>query len=72
MKQPKNVQAVLDWYDKNMPDQTRHVQNLLEKEATGNVMAQMCVALLLQGFEAGREFERAHPEVQSGIGYLTE
>jgi hypothetical protein len=28
------------------------------------------VGLVLQGFEAGREFEQKHPEIVSGIGYL--
>ena len=63
--QPKNVQAILDWYKEVRPD----MLPTIEKIFNSNEHCAM-EALLLQGFEAGRAFQHEHPEVQSGAGYL--
>jgi hypothetical protein len=68
------VQACLDWYRRHMPGQERMLERMLDADAnaTGeaHAIASGAIAMLLQGFEAGREFEREHPEVEPGIGYL--
>ncbi len=78
-KHPKNVLAIFAWYRKNAPDSLPTVEGLFplpaghrsmpdEIEAERRLMPFQ--ALLLQGFEAGREFQPEHPNVESGIGYL--
>ena len=69
MAQPKNVQAVLDWYRKHRPDMLPKIEQIVSSTHTEGFMA-AALALLLQGFEAGREFEQEHPEIESGAGYL--
>lgn len=66
-QQPKNVAAVLAWYHKYRPDMVKMVEDIF---ALRNKRGEAMQALLLQGFEAGREFEREHPEIKSGMGYL--
>lgn len=69
MKEPKNVQAVIDWYKQVRPDMVPQIEQIFEGRDR-NLEAMQ--ALLLQGFEAGREFEKKHPTIESGIGYLND
>jgi len=78
MKHPKNVLAILDWYRKNAPDSLATVESLFPlpagdrptpEEIAAENRLQAFQALLLQAFEAGREFQRVYPNVEPGIGY---
>lgn len=81
MKHPKNVEGILNWYRSNRPDMVAQIEAIFplpagdrptqgEIEAENNLQAFQ--ALLLQGFEAGREFQQKHPTVESGAGYLND
>jgi hypothetical protein len=69
MKIPKNVQAILDWYQAYRPDMFQTVKALFSLDQSPVGHASMLQALLLQGFEAGREFQIKHPEMKSSGGY---
>ena len=80
-KHPKNVQAVFDWYSKHRPDMLVQIEKIFQLPPSDRIPtaleldAQRCMEpfqmLVLQGFEAGREFERKHPEVDFS-GYMEE
>jgi hypothetical protein len=80
-KHPKNVQAVLDWYSEHRPDMLAQIEKIFQLPPEGRAPTifeldtQRCMepfqALLLQGFEAGREFERKYPGVDF-LGYMEE
>jgi hypothetical protein len=81
MKQSKNVEGILDWYRKNRPDMLAHIEGIFplpvgERPTPAEIADERNMeplqALLLQGFEAGRMFEKEHPNVESGIGYLND
>jgi hypothetical protein len=61
MNQPKNVQAVIDWTRENAPHQLTTVELSFSEDKRPYTVFQ---ALLLLGFEAGRKFEREHPDVE--------
>lgn len=69
MSQPKNVEAVFSWYTEKRPDMLAQIKAIFDGRTS---VYEAMQALLLQGFEAGREFERKHPEIESGIGYMNE
>jgi hypothetical protein len=66
---PKNVKAVLDWYKERRPDMLDTVSLLFNLHTPPSPLQEAMTTMLLQGFEAGRKFEKEHPEVESGIGY---
>lgn len=68
-KHPKNVAAIIAWYEKNVPQRAALVASLFAENRPGS-REETLVALVLQGFEAGRVFEREHPDVVAGVGYL--
>ena len=81
MKHPKNVEAVFAWYRKHRPDMLSSIERIFPLpagdrptpfEIAENRLKEAAQALLLQGFEAGREFERDNPGVESGIGYTND
>jgi hypothetical protein len=72
---PKNVLAIFDWYRQNAPDSLATVMSLFPlpvgvhptiEEIDAERRLQPFQALLLQGFEAGRQFQIEHPTVKSG------
>ena len=65
--QPKNVQAILDWYKEKRPDVFPYIERVFSSDDAASIGFQ---GLMLQSFEAGRVFQHEHPEVQSGAGYL--
>lgn len=73
MKNPKNVEAVRDWLAKNTSEAHVAIFDRILRQDRDNVgVATAMLGLALQGFEAGREFERANPDVVSGIGYVND
>jgi hypothetical protein len=64
---PKNVEAVIEWYQAHRPDLVPTIEMMFNSK---DKVMDGFVGLVLQGFEAGREFEQKHPEIVSGIGYL--
>lgn len=68
MTQPKNVQAVLDWVDAHRPDCSETFHRMFSTNLPGSSIEGM-ICMVLIGFEAGRVFEKANPNVISGIGY---
>jgi len=69
-EQPKNVAAVMRWFKQHRPDVEPMVADLFKQdEVTANERTAAVIGLILMGFEAGREFQREFPDVQSGIGY---
>lgn len=80
-KHPKNVEAVFAWYRKHRPDMLAQIEQFFPlpagerptpQEIESERRLQGFQALILQGFEAGREFERDNPGVESGIGYMND
>lgn len=79
MKQPKNVVAVMKWFREHMPSEYPNIERIVEdaswtpaqgpRTAKSSVSEAM-LALVLQGFEAGREFQKDNPDVVSGSGYM--
>lgn len=69
-KQPKNVQAIIDWVKQHRPDCLATVEQLF---ATNNPHSptEAIIALTLMGFEAGRVFQKKNPKVVSGTGYAS-
>lgn len=70
-KHPKNVLAVIDWYKKHRPDMVPSIESMFNERHVSSGTIQAVVAVSLQSFEAGREFQKEHPEIESGAGYLT-
>jgi hypothetical protein len=68
-REPKNVQAVIDWLTEHRPDVVVIFRTLLEEDIAGNTRASGLLGYILIGFEAGRVFEKANPDVRSGIDY---
>jgi hypothetical protein len=71
LKHPKNVRAVIDWYKKHRPDMVQSVESMFDVRHATNKTIETLVGISLQSFEAGREFQKEHPEIESGAGYLT-
>lgn len=73
MQHSKNVQAILDWYRNHMPTEESLFEALLSQSQPGSnkhsAIMEGMVALALHGFEAGREFQKNHPDVEPGVGY---
>jgi hypothetical protein len=67
---PKNVRAVLDWVKTNRPDCLR-VFELLFASNDAQSQTEAVISFCLIGFEAGRAFEKNHPNIESGIGYAS-
>jgi hypothetical protein len=81
MKHSKNVEGVIEWYRRMRPDMVAQIEQFFPhpagdrptpSEIENEHRMQPFQALLLQGFEAGRLFEKEHPEVESGIGYMND
>lgn len=74
MSEPRNVLAIREWYRQHAPSNLEAFDDMVEAAKStltrSGRLAEIMLALALQGFEAGRLFEREHPEVESGIGYL--
>ena len=61
---PKNLQAILDWFAKNRKDIPQAtIMQLVKQDA----FILMCTA----SFEAGRQFQKDHPEIEGPGGYLS-
>jgi hypothetical protein len=69
MKHPKNVAAVLAWIREHRPDLTPQYNQIFSLRIPPDSRMEAFAGLVLMGFEAGRVFEREHPDVESGIGY---
>lgn len=69
---PRNVQAVIDWYKRNKTaTDVAAIERLFDPPpGPASDIQLVCEALVLQGFEAGRDFQREFPDVEPGIGYL--
>lgn len=63
-KNPKNLQAILDWCQKNRPD--LHAVVEAEKNNDGFIL------LMTVGFEAGRQFQIDNPNHPIGSSYVQE
>lgn len=73
MKHTKNVEAVRTWLRENTgPENAAIFDRILAEDQRNVGVATAMVGLALQGFEAGREFQKAHPDVESGIGYIND
>ena len=55
---PRNLQAILDWVEKNRPDCLAQVTGLIDQDAA--------ILLMTMAFEAGREFQRENPTAPVG------
>lgn len=69
-EQPKNVKAVLAWIQEKRPDLSDQFEEIFTPLVPPNLHMEALAGMVLMGFEAGRMFEKAHPEVESGIGYM--
>lgn len=74
MRHPRNLQAVLDWLEKNRSDDVPYFTGVLDAEKAGNSRAEAVLGLTLIGFEAGRVFQKEHPALPlgSGLHYVAE
>lgn len=73
-KQPKNVQAVLDWVKENRPDCLLTYEEIFKHIMPSDPPhppREGIVGFILMGFEAGRVFQKQNPNVESGIGYIS-
>lgn len=64
---PLNVTAILEWLFVNRRE---CYTSALQVFGSADESLKGVAAIALQAFEAGREFERAYPDVESGAGYL--
>lgn len=68
---PRNVQAVFKWLRAHRPDLLPNYEDIFDLNRPSTSMLtnhyDALAALVLQGFEAGRDFQREHPEVKSYI-----
>lgn len=73
MQYPRNIQTTLDWLKENNPSLFESFKHLLEGSHESNgKLRELCdatIGLTMAGFEAGRVFERLHPNVRTS-GYL--
>lgn len=63
---PRNVRAVIDWYKKHKgPVDVAAIEKLFNPPPGPASSIQLaCEALVLQGFEAGREYQHANPSLE--------
>lgn len=54
----KNLQAILDWVEKNRPDCLKHVEQLVNNDGF--------ILIMTMAFEAGRTFQKANPKAPMG------
>ncbi len=72
-KLTKNVAAVRMWLEKNTnAENVATFDKILAQDEKNVPTATAILGICLHGFEAGREFQREHPGVEPGIGYLSE
>jgi hypothetical protein len=66
MNRPKNVQAILDYVDRNAPEE---LHRLLQQVFNAADPISISIAsMLLMSFEAGRQFQVENPHVPHGPG----
>jgi len=68
---PKNVEAIRQWMSEHRKDILEGFDLLLKMDRHApNEHATAVLGLMLMSFEAGREFQRVSPDVESGAGYV--
>lgn len=66
----KNVEAIRTWVATNRPDVREEIDSILDESSPDGSQAGLLL-LITVAFEAGREFQREHPEAPVGpLAYL--
>lgn len=69
LKRAPNFEAILEWVDKNRPDCSDHIRDIMTACHKQNPNGDAMALLLVFGFSAGRAYQHKYPNLNPNFGY---
>lgn len=63
-----NIKALIGWYETRGHPSAGEVKTLVRTAIAGNKQSEAILVLMLQAFEAGREFQHKNKSIKPGDG----